>query len=182
MATSYDWLDERQGRFTNIRHEADRVVVTLSPAHRRGAYFGVAISLAVVAGLSRNLWYSPPLSPSFILTLLASLAVAYVGAKALRRVLETDNTVLVIHDHNDARGDSAGAAISAAEIRAVEVRENVGRNPSDMAMWQTYIHLLGQDTATLLHQRPKWRYARERAIGEALSRRWRVPLIEPEAH
>ena len=83
---------------------------------------------------------------------------------------------VVILDRSTARHEvDSEVCIHAVDIKAVEVRENSGRNSDDSALWQTYVHLKNSESV-LIHQRYKWKHEAEVELARGLADRWKVPL------
>jgi hypothetical protein len=174
----YDTMDERVGRFTRIQHLQDRVVIRETGARRRGRILGLVIITAVGLTFALALFRAGQSIGGAIVSFAALLFLCGMSRKLLRDGRRIDALPhLVVFDDDAETDEHSSAALTARDIEAVEVRENCGRDVSDMAMWQTYLHLRSTSRAALIHQRPKWRRAREIALAKELAQRWGVPLI-----
>jgi hypothetical protein len=171
-------MDERVGRFTKVQHLRDRVVIRETGARRRGRVLRLVMIAGVGLVFGLTLFRDGQPIGGTVVSVLVLLFLCGMFHRLLRdgRRADAPPYLLVLDDDAETEGHSSGV-LTARDIQAVEVRENCGRDVSDMAMWQTYLHLRTEFRAALIHQRPKWHRAREIALAKELAERWGVPLI-----
>lgn len=169
---------ERDGKWTTVVPESDRVIVNYARTYVRGAFAKCAV-IAVLIG-----WIVFPVffrlldrTPAIIATsIIAALLAKWSFDSVKRSRAMVGRPYVVIFDRLTARQSvDAENCIHADDIELVEVRENLGRRGDDSALWQTYVHLR-TGAALLIHQRIKWNHRAEVEIARSLADRWSVPL------
>lgn len=176
-------MTERDGIWTRVVIEPDRVVVKYSSTYICGA---VAKWLMISALIG---WCLFPLFFRHLEGYYAILASSLVGVILIKWGADTVQQAcerirypyLVILDQNAcADGGDSASCIHADGVDLVEVRENLDRRADDLALWQTYLQVKNGN-AVLIHQRVKWNLQAELALAQSLADRWNVPLKSPPA-
>ncbi len=173
---------ERDGIWTKVVIEPDRVVVKYAPTYMRGAIakwvmISTLIGCCLFPLFFRNL--------DGIYAILASSLVGGIlikwGADMVQQACERIRKPYLIVADQNAPADACDSelCIHADEIEFIEVRENLERRADDQALWQTYLHVKSGN-AVLIHQRVKWNLQAEVALAQSLAVRWSVSLKSPE--
>jgi len=171
-------MDEREGIWTIVREEADRVTIWESKTHWRGRVFGAVMAIAVTCSVN---W--PVLKPNMVLIVSATaiLIVTILLWKLFRGVQSnTGGPLLAIIDGSPKGPDTAENTLWSESIHAVILRKNSGCTASDESMWQVYVRVENETTARLVYQQSWWGSGYDRALSLAnrLSSRWGVELIQ----
>jgi len=174
-----DYLLRREGKWTKVSFEPDRVVVRYTSTYTRSAIAWVI----AISGLA--LWFLiPPVfrnldrGIAFAITGIVLLLIAKLSFDTVRRSqARVRKPYLVISDRHCALHTcDSELVVSANDIGFVEVRDNQNRQIEDPALWQTYVHFKSDRAPVLVHQRYKWNHDAEIALARSLAERWGVPL------
>lgn len=177
--TMFDYMDERTGVWTDVHHGPAEVTFILRPQHARGRWVGLAMVIGVI--VLTFLGSVNALSPIGMVVLACGLLL--IALPSLRKLLPPLNEpLLVVRDATDAEPDPpSNNTLNAADIRAVHIRENTGRDPAnDLPLWQVYLETRDAPAARPVYQQLKTEHGRLLATETArqLAHRWSVPLIE----
>ena len=178
MASTYHWLDEREGHWTEIVDYPGYTLIRLRRNHRRGVIVSTVLVVLMVYVFARAVLPLPAgWGREIILFGIASI-IGMLFTTFRRYRLLTEKLPLAIGEDQAMVSGDVQRLISPCEIEAIEGRENLGRKGSDSRMYQIYFHLQGNDQAELIHQ--DYFNRRERVLESAreLAKRWGVPLRE----
>ena len=169
---------EREGIWTKVITEPDRVIIKYTSTYLRGA---IAKWLMISALIG---WFLFPLFFRHLEQNYAILASSLVGLILIKWGADTVQQAytsvrkpyLIILDRlASTDGVDSELCIHAEDVEAVEVRENVGRRADDLALWQTYLYIKSGGSY-LMHQRVKWNREAELELARGFADRWNVPL------